>query len=130
MSAGSPESKASPAEDAAATKATPALSISPEKVCFKSHTGSVAEIASHVLGEGEGLGRRGGQAGRPRQRRRRSRPALRCPPDWNCERGADLGRVWRGRAQRGGCGDAASAGHQGPVRRKSAAVSCCGRVEQ
>jgi len=34
MSAGSPESKASPAEDAAATKATPALSISPEKVCF------------------------------------------------------------------------------------------------
>jgi hypothetical protein len=34
MRAGSPESKASPAEDAAATKATPALSISPEKVCF------------------------------------------------------------------------------------------------
>jgi len=34
MSAGSPESKASPAEDAAATNATPALSISPEKVCF------------------------------------------------------------------------------------------------
>src|SRR5437660_11123653 len=34
MSAGSPESKASPAEDEAATNATPALSISPEKVCF------------------------------------------------------------------------------------------------
>ena len=34
MSAGSPEGKTSPAEDAAATKATPALSISPEKVCF------------------------------------------------------------------------------------------------
>ena len=34
MRAGSPESKASLAEDAAATKATPALSISPEKVCF------------------------------------------------------------------------------------------------
>jgi hypothetical protein len=34
MSAGIPESKASPAEDAAATKVTPALSISPEKVCF------------------------------------------------------------------------------------------------
>ena len=34
MSAGSPASKASPAEDAAATETTPALSISPEKVCF------------------------------------------------------------------------------------------------
>ena len=34
MRAGSPESKASPAEDAATTKVTPALSISPEKVCF------------------------------------------------------------------------------------------------
>jgi hypothetical protein len=34
MSAGNPESKASPAEDAATTKATPALSILPEKVCF------------------------------------------------------------------------------------------------
>ena len=34
MRAGSPETKASPAEDAAATNATPALSISPEKVCF------------------------------------------------------------------------------------------------
>ena len=34
MRAGSPETKASPAEDAAATKASPALSISPEKVCF------------------------------------------------------------------------------------------------
>jgi hypothetical protein len=34
MSAGSPESKASPAEDAAATTTTPALSISSEKVCF------------------------------------------------------------------------------------------------
>src|SRR5215813_8913111 len=33
MSAGRLESKASPVEDAA-TKATPALSISPEKVCF------------------------------------------------------------------------------------------------
>jgi hypothetical protein len=32
MSAGSPESKPSPADDAATT--TPALSISPEKVCF------------------------------------------------------------------------------------------------
>jgi len=34
MSAGIPENKASPAEDAATAKATPALSISPEKVCF------------------------------------------------------------------------------------------------
>ena len=34
MSAGSPESKALPAEDEAATNATPALAISPEKVCF------------------------------------------------------------------------------------------------
>ena len=34
MSAGSPESKVSPAEDEAATNATPALSVSPEKVCF------------------------------------------------------------------------------------------------
>ena len=34
MNAGSPESKAATAEDAAATKATPALSISPEKICF------------------------------------------------------------------------------------------------
>src|SRR6516225_3214985 len=34
MSAGTPESKASLAEDAAAATATPALSISPEKVCF------------------------------------------------------------------------------------------------
>ena len=34
MSAGSLEGKKSPAEDAAATKVTPALSISPEKVCF------------------------------------------------------------------------------------------------
>jgi hypothetical protein len=33
MSAGSPESEASPVEDAATTKATPTLSISP-KVCF------------------------------------------------------------------------------------------------
>jgi len=32
MSVGTPECKASPAEDA--TTATPALSISPEKVCF------------------------------------------------------------------------------------------------
>jgi hypothetical protein len=34
MSAGSSESKTSPVEDAVATKATPALSISPEKICF------------------------------------------------------------------------------------------------
>jgi hypothetical protein len=34
MSAGGPESKAATAEDAATSKATPALSISPEKVCF------------------------------------------------------------------------------------------------
>jgi hypothetical protein len=34
MSAGSLEGKKSPAEDATTTKVTPALSISPEKVCF------------------------------------------------------------------------------------------------
>src|SRR5262245_38723586 len=34
MSAGSREGNTSPAEDAATTKVTPALSISPEKVCF------------------------------------------------------------------------------------------------
>jgi len=34
MSAGGPESKAATAEDAATSKVTPALSISPEKVCF------------------------------------------------------------------------------------------------
>jgi hypothetical protein len=34
MSAGNLEGKKSPAEDAATTKVTPALSISPEKVCL------------------------------------------------------------------------------------------------